>query len=72
VLDLFGNHGRPGGPSNAPTTARPATGPVALPTEEVCHIANEVVAILRETPSANPLASSSSSSSQSADANPGN
>ena len=60
------------GPSSTPTTAGPATGPgpVGLPTEEVRHIANEVAAILREnsTPSANPLASSS----QSANANPGN
>jgi len=56
------------GPSNAPTAAAPATGPVALPKEEVRHIANEVAAILREMPSANPLASSSLS----ADTNPGN
>jgi len=67
VLDLFGTMDTPG-PSNAPTAAGPTTGPVALPTEEVRRIVNEVAAILRETPSANPLASSSLS----ADANPGN
>jgi len=60
------------GPSNAPTTARPATGPVVLPTEEVRRIVNEVATILQEMPSANLLASSSSSFSLSTDTNPGN